>query len=61
MPALITPGANITTNQGAVTLDGVNSQFAKFDTVTANLAGGSFTILNSRNFPATAAFRTPAR
>jgi hypothetical protein len=46
----ITTGANITTNQGSVTLDGAGSLFPRIDTLATNALGGSFTIKNGRNF-----------
>jgi hypothetical protein len=52
----ITTGANISTNQATVLLDGVNSLFPKIDSIATNAATGSFTIQNGRSFAAAGAF-----
>jgi hypothetical protein len=44
----ITTGVDITTNNANVTLDGVNSNFARINPLATN--NGSFSILNGRNF-----------
>jgi autotransporter-associated beta strand protein len=44
----IATGGNIITNQGAVTLAGVGSTFAKINTITSNQ--GSFSVIVGRNF-----------
>ncbi len=45
---IATGGASIAVNQGAVTLDGLGSTFAKINTIADNQ--GSFSVLNGRNF-----------
>lgn len=50
----VTAGANITTNQGDIRLDGPTSIFAQIDSLVDNQ--GQFSILNGRNFTPVAAF-----